>query len=87
MELDSETLAVSLEDEFPDAKISVFTEEDSVMIRESPAPAGMYYPEDYDRFVEKVELFVMQYTKEWIVKNTNMNRIEGEHSAILSKKS
>jgi hypothetical protein len=85
LEIDAPEICLALQDELEDAEVSV-TKPNKVVVFESYA-AGMWYPEYFDEFEERIEQFVMEYTKDWYIAHTSSNNIEGTHSAILKKRS
>lgn len=85
MDIDADTLAVALSDEFEDCEIKVDKEQDRLVISERPVAAGMYFPEYYDAFIKRVERFLMMHTVEWDVISSHCNTIEGYHVAVLGR--
>lgn len=83
MDIDSDTLAVALSDEFEGCKIRV--DEDQLVLYERPVAAGMYFSDYYEAFVEEVERFLVMHTVEWNLTSSHCNTSEGYHAAVLER--
>lgn len=81
MEIDADALCVELEKEFDGYSVEVL-DDDSVHVRDN-YPAGMHFKQRFIGFKENLEEFVAFYTKDWHIKKTISNRIEGYSSAII----
>jgi len=80
--IEPEGLAEEIEGHFDSYVAKVASDGDAVIVTER-IPAGMYYPEDFERFEKDVKQFVFEYTQSWVVEGTSMNRIEGQSRAVL----
>lgn len=77
-------LAEELDEHFEEYTATETDDETAVIVADR-MPAGMYHPDEFEVFEDAIEQFVLQYTGAWQVERTNMNPIEGQSTAVLTR--
>lgn len=85
MDIEPETLSVAMKDEIEESEINIAADSDKLIITQYCSPQRIDFSQHHEYFVDSIRQFLMMHTKEWRIEDSHFNRIEGYHTAVLTK--